>query len=144
MFGFSIGTGDETNEGVAGFNLARRYTGDFRFGSSLFVSLFVFNFFFNLFTYFLFKSNLLGQATTLIDRMRKSNRIDFAKSWKLITIYSGSVDLCWYCKQGNQINATDVVRNVEEVLDYINTNSQRTFVNLVLNMDLSSIFILSY
>lgn len=41
---------------------------------------------------------MLDQARNLVNRMSRSNRIDFRRSWKLVTFFVGGNDLCKSCK----------------------------------------------
>lgn len=43
-------------------------------------------------------SGILGQAETLVDKMKNDKTIDFENDWKMVTLFIGGNDLCAFCK----------------------------------------------
>ncbi len=70
MYGFSTGSGKNTSSN-AGFNSANA-------GATA--------------------AKMLEQAISLVNKIKNSNKVDFNKSWKLITMFVGGNDLCKSCK----------------------------------------------
>jgi len=83
------------------------------------------------------------QAVDLVNRMRASSRIDFLNSWKVVTFFVGGNDLCKSCKDTKKYSVNNYVNNIKKTLDYFKANLPRTFVNLVLTLDVRGIQVLT-
>jgi len=112
LYGFSVGSGKSTSEDKAVFNLAD--PGDT-------------------------SHEMYGQVVNLVKRLKASPSIDFQNSWKLITFFIGGTALCKSCKDLNYYSPGKYVDNIKNVLDYMKANLPRTFVNLVLTLDVTGI-----
>ncbi|XP_065341337.1 phospholipase B1, membrane-associated-like [Cloeon dipterum] len=71
------------------------------------------------------------EAVELVRRMRADRKIDFQNSWKLITVWIGTNDLCSdYCYNPSQ-GADTHMKNLQKTLDYLYEHVPKAFVNLV-------------
>ena len=62
----------------------------------------------------------------------ESEDVNIEEDWKMITMLIGSNDLCASCNPNFTQGDPDVwIQDVTEALDYLHTNSPRTFVNVV-------------
>ncbi|CAG5125132.1 unnamed protein product, partial [Candidula unifasciata] len=76
-------------------------------------------------------SDTLAQAEKLVQLMRADTNVDFANSWKLITLFIGANDICDYCKDEKTFSAESYLNNLRLALDYLHQHVPRAFVNLV-------------
>ncbi|XP_065334646.1 phospholipase B1, membrane-associated-like [Cloeon dipterum] len=84
--------------------------------------------------------NLLSQAEKLVAKMKSDPRVDFKRHWKMVTILSGHNDICSGdpCFPSPKAAALEHKENLRKVLDYLQANSPRTFVNLLPVMDVTA------
>ena len=82
---------------------------------------------------------MYDQVIEMVRRMKASTKIDFKNSWKLITFFIGGNDLCKSCKDINKYSPAKYMDNIKNTLDYMKANLPRTFVNLVLTLDVTGI-----
>jgi phospholipase B1 len=71
--------------------------------------------------------------------MKESKEIDFANDWKLVTLFIGGNDLCALCKDPEHYSPANYVKFVGEGIDYLQANLPRTFVNLVMTVNITDI-----
>lgn len=78
-------------------------------------------------------TDLLGMAQVLVERIRKDNRVNFLKDWKMITIAIGANDICSYvCALDNPNKLPESHRkNLMDTLRYFKKNLPRSFINVV-------------
>lgn len=76
-----------------------------------------------------------GQAKTLVDMLRKSDKIDFANSWKVITLFIGGNDQCDFCDSDPKQAVIDYIQNVRDAIDHIHQNVPRVLFNLVSSLN---------
>lgn len=81
------------------------------------------------------------QATWLVNRIRANlTASNFTNYWKVVTIWIGSNNLCDYCNDQTANGAAAFELNVDKALAYLHANLPRTFVNLVVNLDVTQIY----
>ncbi len=73
---------------------------------------------------------MLGQAKVLVEKMMESEEVNIEEDWKMITMLIGSIDLCELCN-ASQGDPDVWIQDIMKALDYLHTNSPRTFVNVV-------------
>ncbi|XP_039743429.1 phospholipase B1, membrane-associated isoform X2 [Pteropus medius] len=71
------------------------------------------------------------QARRLVDLMKNDTRIDFQEDWKLITLFIGSNDLCYFCNDLAHYSPQNFTDNIGKALDILHAEVPRAFVNLV-------------
>lgn len=76
-----------------------------------------------------------GQARTLVDMLKKSDKIDFENSWKVITLFIGGNDQCDFCDSDPEQAVKDYINNVRDAIDHIHQNVPRVFFNLVSSLN---------
>ena len=82
--------------------------------------------------------DLRSQADRLIDKMRDSMFIDYKRDWKLLTIMTGTKDLCHMCKNSDY-SPSGYVRTLKRTLDRLQEEVPRMFVNLVQVYDVTEL-----
>ncbi|XP_065845874.1 phospholipase B1, membrane-associated-like [Oscarella lobularis] len=86
--------------------------------------------------------DLLNQAKHIVQEMRSDTMINVKTDWKIITLWIGGNDLCKYCytdKSKGGTTAQEYHDAIKESLDYLKANLPRTFVNLVITVDVTKI-----
>ncbi|XP_006880749.1 PREDICTED: phospholipase B1, membrane-associated [Elephantulus edwardii] len=106
--GFSVGTGKESSSGAA-FNQA--VAGDKA-------------------------EDLPIRARRLVDLMKNDTRINFQEDWKIITLFIGGNDLCDFCNDQVRYSPQNFSDNIRKALDILHAEVPRTFVNLVLVLEI--------
>ncbi|XP_055382450.1 phospholipase B1, membrane-associated-like [Condylostylus longicornis] len=78
-------------------------------------------------------SDLPFMAKVLVQRIKNDSRVNFEKSWKMVTICMGGNDFCTFiCTMKNpEILPKLHRRNMIKALRYLRDNLPRTFVNVV-------------
>ena len=79
--------------------------------------------------------NMLGQAQALRDWMIEDPKVDFANDWKLVSLWIGGNDLCSFGTTPAQYE-----RDLEDALQFLGTNFQRIFVNLIQVIDVGLLY----
>lgn len=77
-----------------------------------------------------------AQALRLVELMRSSTSVDWAKDWKLVTIWIGGNDLCAVCNDAIEYSAEKYQAHLQSTLDILQ-QIPRVFVNLVMILDIS-------
>jgi len=85
-------------------------------------------------------SDMLGQAQWLVTALKANTNINIVKDWKVLTLWIGSNNLCAVCNNDANNNGQNFQTQVEAALNYIQTNVPRVFVNLVANLDISTLY----
>lgn len=80
-------------------------------------------------------SDTFDEARNLLARLQTGDYCDLQNDWKVITYFIGGNDLCLACQDTNEYNPTAYRDHVKKVLDFLYENVPRTFVNLVLVLD---------
>jgi len=81
----------------------------------------------------------VAQAHALIAAMKADKRVDFAKDWKLVTLFIGANNQCPSC-QGNETNSAKAYEAaLVPALEVLRKGMPRVLVNLVLMMKLSGL-----
>lgn len=77
--------------------------------------------------------DLLGMAQVLVERMKKDQRVNFLKDWKMVTLAIGANDICSYvCSLDNPNELPENHRrNLMEALRYFKENLPRSLINVV-------------
>ncbi|KAJ8340973.1 hypothetical protein SKAU_G00332640 [Synaphobranchus kaupii] len=70
------------------------------------------------------------QARKLIEALKKSKDVDFAKDWKLVTLFVGGNDLCQYCLDRASLSPQNYSYHLRESLDLL-YQVPRMLVNVV-------------
>jgi len=83
--------------------------------------------------------HMIDQARILYERFVSHKYCDLQNDWKVITFFVGGNDLCIFCEDLNKHSPLNYTHYVEETLDFIYANFPRTFVNLVLVLDVRSV-----
>lgn len=83
-----------------------------------------------------FAEDTLRQAKLLINRMKSDKQVNMQNDWKLITIMTGTNDICYdVCHKNNKTNIHRIIEtaqnNLEKLLRHLQYNLPRTLVNLV-------------
>lgn len=90
------------------------------------------------------RSGLQGEAYNWTVAAKTKLRDRYDSTWKLLTIFIGSNNLCWSCSCANcntSRHDPDVWKaDIVSTLDYLSKNVPRLFVNLMLPIDTSRIF----
>eukprot|EP00026_Physarum_polycephalum_P012990 Phypoly_transcript_13345.p1 GENE.Phypoly_transcript_13345~~Phypoly_transcript_13345.p1 ORF type:complete len:342 (+),score=36.57 Phypoly_transcript_13345:133-1026(+) len=89
-------------------------------------------------------SDMLGQAQWLVQQITTNTNVNMQQDWKILTIWIGSNNLCRVCSTDYlvpNINGGEAFENgVTLALDYLFANVPRLFVNLVANLNVSTIY----
>ena len=81
-----------------------------------------------------------GQVETLIKRLKASKDFDWQNDWKLISLFIGGNDLCRYFrKDKNKYSPENYIKNIEKGLDILLQELPKTFVNLIMILDISEL-----
>lgn len=76
--------------------------------------------------------DLVHQANEMIAKMRAHpDKIDMINDWKLLTIFIGGNDICDYCHNRQQFDATHFINNIKAALRVLQQNIPRLLVSLV-------------
>jgi len=81
--------------------------------------------------------DLPDQAMDLIEKIRDSSEVNLEEDWKVVTIWIGGNDLCDYCNDPEHYSPENYQENVRETLKLLKEELPRTFVNLVLGIDVT-------
>lgn len=84
-------------------------------------------------------SDMLGQAQWLVQQLKANNKINMTGDWKLLTIWIGSNNLCDVCDNSGY-NGDNFQSQVTSALEYLYANVPRLFVNLVANLEISTMY----
>ncbi|KAM6221123.1 phospholipase B1, membrane-associated [Rhynchocyon petersi] len=76
------------------------------------------------------------QARRLVDLMKNDTRINFQEDWKIITMFIGGNDLCDFCNDQDRYSPQNFTDNIRKALDILHAEVPRTFVNLVLVLEI--------
>jgi phospholipase B1 len=83
--------------------------------------------------------DMSDQAHLLYERIVSDKYCDMKNDWKVITLFVGGNDLCLFCEDGYIRSPLRYKSNIEETLDFIQANFPRTFVNLVLVLNITGV-----
>ncbi|XP_041716002.2 phospholipase B1, membrane-associated isoform X2 [Coregonus clupeaformis] len=77
------------------------------------------------------------QVQALIKAMKDDKKVNFEQDWKLVTLFVGSMDLCDYCMDQNNLTPKNYSENLMLSLDMLYKEVPRVMVNVVevLEMD---------
>jgi len=84
-------------------------------------------------------SDMPGQAQWLVQQLKANKNIDMLNDWKVLTIWIGSNNLCDVCDNQNENDAANFQSEVTEALEYLYNNVPRLFVNLVANLEITTL-----
>ncbi|XP_044233265.1 phospholipase B1, membrane-associated-like [Thunnus albacares] len=76
-------------------------------------------------------SEIPAQVQNLIKAMRENKGMNFEKDWKLVTIFIGANDLCYYCLDQNNLSPKNYSHNLMLGLDMLYNEVPRLLVNVV-------------
>jgi phospholipase B1, membrane-associated len=81
------------------------------------------------------------QASLLVERFKEldGDLIDFENDWKLVTLFIGGNDLCDFCNNRDLHEPKMYVKYITDALDILYKGLRRTFVNLVLVLNVSDV-----
>ncbi|UJR38639.1 hypothetical protein I4U23_031304 [Adineta vaga] len=83
--------------------------------------------------------HMIDQIKILHERLISNEYCHINDDWKMITFFIGGNDLCIFCEDLNKHSPLNFTHYVEETLDYLHANFPRTFVNLVLVLDVRNV-----
>jgi len=88
---------------------------------------------------------MLGQAQILHERFKSNKYWDMENDWKIITLFGGGNDLCVFCNPGEENKHTpdSYTKYIADALHYLHQHFPRTFVNLVLVLDVRGVKLLN-
>jgi len=84
--------------------------------------------------------NMLGQAQWLAAQIKANPNINLNEDWMVLTIWIGSNNLCEVCNNDAANNGADFEKNIVSALVYLFNEVPRLFVNLVANLDISTLY----
>jgi len=84
--------------------------------------------------------DMLGQVVWLVSALKANKLINVTSDWKLLTLWIGSNNLCQYCNDAKNNDATNYVNSVTEALDYLFANVPRVFVSIVSQLDVTQLY----
>ncbi|XP_060771706.1 phospholipase B1, membrane-associated-like [Neoarius graeffei] len=76
-------------------------------------------------------SDLVAQASLLIQALKSSENVDFKMDWKLITVLIGVNDLCQYCVDQNNLSPQNYSHHLMKALDLLYKEVPRVLVNVL-------------
>ncbi|XP_068199290.1 phospholipase B1, membrane-associated-like [Antennarius striatus] len=76
-------------------------------------------------------SDIPAQTQALIKALRENKDVNFAKDWKLVTIFVGGNDLCNYCTDQDNLSSKNYSHNLMLSLDMLYKEVPRLLVNVV-------------
>jgi len=85
-------------------------------------------------------SDMMSQATWLVQQLKANTKININTDWKLLTIWIGSNNLCDVCDNANNNNGNNFETQLTNALQYLYINVPRLFVNLVANLEISTMY----
>jgi len=83
--------------------------------------------------------HMVDQANLLLNRFREDKSCSWDNDWKVITFFIGGNDLCSFCEDVGKHSPANFTKYVSDTLDILHANLPRTFVNLVLVLDVRGI-----
>lgn len=84
--------------------------------------------------------DMLGQAQWLVQQFKANTKVNYENDWKLVTIWIGSNNLCDVCDKSTGNNGDDFQTQVTTAIQYLYDNVPRVLVNLVANLEISSMY----
>ena len=81
---------------------------------------------------------LKEQAEELISHIRGSENISFKLDWKLVTLWIGTTEICYFC-QDDDYTVKYYMKHIRQALDTLESKMPRTFVNVIPVNDVSKI-----
>jgi len=84
--------------------------------------------------------DMLSQAQWLVQQLKANPKINMANDWKFLTLWIGSNNLCDVCDNQNANNGNNFETEVTSALNYIYANVPRVFVNMVANLEISTLY----
>ena len=84
-------------------------------------------------------NDIPGQVKILIERLKASKDLDWENDWKMISLFIGGNDLCRYSKDKEFFSPANYIRYIEEALDLLQQELPKTFVNLIMVLDISEL-----
>jgi len=84
--------------------------------------------------------DMLSQAQWLVTALKANTKINMATDWKVLTLWIGSNNLCDVCTDDAANNGANFEVSVTSALNYLYANVPRLFVNLVGNLDISTLY----
>lgn len=84
-------------------------------------------------------SYMLDQANMIYQRIVKKGLCDLQNDWKVVTLLIGGNDLCLFCNDLNAYSPQTYVKHIQDTLDYFHANFPKTFVNLVLVLNVTHV-----
>jgi len=86
-------------------------------------------------------NELLDQAKWLVNAINDPNSgVDVQKDWKLLTLFIGANDLCGFCEDPAAKGAANYEQKLTEVLNFLQANIPRVFVNLAAPVDVTQLY----
>jgi len=85
-------------------------------------------------------SDMPAQAEWLVQQLKANRNINIDLDWKVLTLWIGSNNLCAVCNNAAANNGLNFEQNINKTLDYLFKNVPRLFVNLVANLDISTLY----
>lgn len=76
-------------------------------------------------------SKIPEQVRDLITALNSSNKVNFEKDWKLVTLFIGGNDLCQYCHDRDSLSPQKYIGHIAESLDILYNEVPRVLVNFV-------------
>jgi len=83
-------------------------------------------------------SHMPNQIQMLLDRLKIDKNCDIQNDWKIITFFIGANDLCDFCKEDGH-TPEKYLDYVTTTLDFLHKNFPKTFVNLVLVLNVAGV-----
>jgi phospholipase B1 len=74
-----------------------------------------------------------------VETLKSSTEVDYLNEWKLITFFVGGNDLCYSCQDKDFYSPEKYVASLKQVLDIFHAELPKTFVNLVVVLDITNL-----
>ncbi|XP_073668409.1 phospholipase B1, membrane-associated-like isoform X1 [Paramisgurnus dabryanus] len=84
-------------------------------------------------------SKIPEQVRDLITALNSSNKVNFEKDWKLVTLFIGGNDLCQYCHDRDSLSPQKYIGHIAESLDILYNEVPRVLVNFVLILEIKDL-----
>ncbi|XP_050407232.1 phospholipase B1, membrane-associated [Patella vulgata] len=84
-------------------------------------------------------SDLKDEVNVLINRMKNDSKVDINNDWKMVTLFIGSNDICYYCSSPLMYSSENFTNNIQHILDVLKEELPRTLVNIVPVLNMTSL-----
>jgi len=84
--------------------------------------------------------DMLGQAQWLVQQLQANPNVKIQEDWMVLTIWIGSNNLCAVCNDDAANNGANFELNINSALNYIFSYVPKLFVNLIANLDVSTLY----